>query len=500
MSDPLSPSLKEVVCLSKRYNVIPIFREIVADLCTPVSLLSLFYQERGEEDRFGIFLFESAEGSNRLGRYSFLGLSWRYKIEIYFDFVRITSREEKEIREIPHHGDPLGILRQFQKEFHYYSEPDYPEIPCGPVGYFSYETVSFFEKIPVPERSKDQAFAVFTVPDEMIVFDNQRHRGYLVKILYLKDQSDPESAYRKAEESFSDLLRTIGTVSLRRIKPEEKRIRLYPVIAESEFEDRAERVKKEIEKGEIIQLVLSQPFISGEIPDPILLYRAQRLINPSPYMYFLHLDDLILVGSSPETMVRLKHGHALVRPIAGTRPRGRNAEEDRRNANDLLQDEKERAEHLMLVDLGRNDLGRSSRPGSVQVTELMCIERYSHVMHLVSSVESELSEDQDAYDLFRSVFPAGTLSGAPKVRAMELIADLEKEPRGAYGGAVGYIGFQGDMDFAITIRTACISNHRLTVQAGAGIVYDSDPEHERQETVNKAKAIQTALEFIPALN
>lgn len=500
MPNPLQPDLVEIDRISKTFNVIPLFREIVADLTTPVSLLSLFYQERAAEDRFGIFLFESAEGANRLGRFSFLGLSWKYKITIYSDFVRIEDKTESTIKDILHYGDPLSILRQFQKEFHYYSVPGQPEIPCGPVGFFSYETVSFFEEIPIPDQCKDRAFAIFTVPDEMIVFDNQKHRAHLVKILYKTDQIDLETAYRNADLRLSDLTRIIDTVPLQRIENGEREIRLYPMIPEAEFEKRVERTKENIVSGEIIQLVLSQPFMSDRIPDPILLYRAQRLINPSPYMYFLHLDDVILVGSSPETMVRLTHGHALVRPIAGTRPRGQNEEEDRKNANDLLNDEKERAEHLMLVDLGRNDLGRVARTGSVQVTELMHVERYSHVMHLVSSVESELNEGEDAYDLFRSVFPAGTLSGAPKVRAMQLIAELEDEPRGPYGGAVGYFSFQGNMDFAITIRTASIADHRLTVQAGAGIVYDSDPYYERQETINKAKAIQKALEFIPALN
>jgi anthranilate synthase component 1 len=256
------------------------------------------------------------------------------------------------------------------------------------------------------------------------------------------------------------------------------------------------RIKEYIADGDIIQAVLSQSFVCSPAPDPWLLYRAQRYVNPSPYMYFLHFGDSVLVGSSPETMVRLENGVATLRPIAGTRPRGQTEQKDRYLADELLQDPKERAEHLMLVDLGRNDLGRVAEVGTVQVTDLMVVERYSHVMHLVSNIVCDLQTGSDAWDLLKATFPAGTLSGAPKVRAMEIIAELEKEPRGPYGGAIGYVSFTGNMDLAITIRTACIQDGRLTVRAGAGIVADSNPERERQETLNKAMAIQRALELI----
>jgi anthranilate synthase component 1 len=256
------------------------------------------------------------------------------------------------------------------------------------------------------------------------------------------------------------------------------------------------KIKEYIRAGDVIQTVISKPFVCAPPPDLWALYRAQRFINPSPYLYFLSLDEVTLIGSSPETMVRLENGVATLRPIAGTRPRGKNEQEDRSLANELLQDEKERAEHLMLVDLGRNDLGRIAEVGTVQVTDLMIVERYSHVMHLVSNICCDLKPDLDAWDLLRATFPAGTLSGAPKVRAMEIIAELEKKPRGPYGGAVGYISFNGNMDMAITIRTACIEDGQLTVQAGAGIVADSDPELERIETVNKAMAMQKALQLV----
>ena len=270
---------------------------------------------------------------------------------------------------------------------------------------------------------------------------------------------------------------------------------LAAAVPDEEFRTQVRAIKEHIRAGDVIQAVLSQPFESASAPEPWRLYRAMRYVNPSPYLFFLHLDDTVLVGSSPETMVRLENGIATLRPIAGTRPRGRTEQEDRTLADELLQDEKERAEHLMLVDLGRNDLGRVAEIGSVQVTDLMVVERYSHVMHLVSNIKSDLRSGLDAWDLFAATFPAGTLSGAPKVRAMEIIGRLEGRPRGPYGGAVGYLSFSGNMDMAITIRTACIMDGRLTVRAGAGIVADSDPERERQETVNKAKAFQKALEL-----
>jgi anthranilate synthase component 1 len=267
------------------------------------------------------------------------------------------------------------------------------------------------------------------------------------------------------------------------------------LISADTFRKQVTTVKDHIQLGDVIQTVISQPFQCDAPADIISLYRAQRYVNPSPYLYFFHLDEMALVGSSPETMVRLENRVATLRPIAGTRPRGDDEQEDRSLASELLADEKERAEHLMLVDLGRNDLGRIARTGTVQVTDLMVVERYSHVMHLVSNINCDVEDDYDAWDLLRASFPAGTLSGAPKVRAMEIIDELENGPRGPYGGAVGYFSFSGNMDLAITIRTACIENGTLTVRAGAGVVADSDPEAERLETVNKAMAIQRALEL-----
>jgi anthranilate synthase component 1 len=262
------------------------------------------------------------------------------------------------------------------------------------------------------------------------------------------------------------------------------------------YREHVKKVKEYILAGDVIQTVVAQPFSCPAPPDLKALYRSQRYVNPSPYMFFMHLDEVAMVGSSPETLVRVENGVATLRPIAGTRPRGKTEQEDRALADEMLSDEKERAEHLMLVDLGRNDLGRVAETGSVQVTDLMVVERYSHVMHLVSNIVCDLLPDKDAWDLLAATFPAGTLSGAPKIRAMEIISELEKEPRGPYGGAVGYVSFDGNMDLAITIRTAIIENGEVVVRAGAGIVADSDPEFERTETVNKAMAIQRALQLL----
>jgi anthranilate synthase component 1 len=330
-----------------------------------------------------------------------------------------------------------------------------------------------------------------------LIFDNIRHTLLSVVISFVESTPYADKVYQAAIDRITVLLNKIESE-----KPEQNSsevqsvLNLKPLWEDDVFQSLVKRVKQYILVGDVIQAVISQPFTCSPAPDLWSLYRAQRYINPSPYLFFLHLDDTALVGSSPETMVRLESGVATVRPIAGTRPRGSTEQEDRSLADELLKDEKERAEHLMLVDLGRNDLGRVAETGTVQVTDLMIVERYSHVMHLVSNIRCDMMPEYDAWDLLRATFPAGTLSGAPKVRAMEIIAELEKDPRGPYGGAVGYVSFHGNMDMAITIRTACIHGNQLTVRAGAGIVADSDPEREHIETQNKAMAIQKAVELV----
>lgn len=482
------PDQKTFCELFSRRNVTPLCREILADMDTPVTVLKKIYADRGPA-----FLFESVEGGERWGRYSFLSVSARSHLRIFQD--RVEIQKNGKIKTVPHRGNPLALLRDFMKQFDAATVPDLPRFWGGLVGYLTYEAVSFFENIP-HHLPADRPLAHFVMPDEMLIFDNIRNSLMIVAMAFKEDADDPNQALASASRKIDDLETRIAAGL------SEPPVRRHPVsvpkplVPPDAFCGKVKKIKDCITAGDIIQAVISQPFVCAAPDDLISLYRAQRYINPSPYLFFLHLDGTALVGSSPETMVRLENNVATLRPIAGTRPRGTSEQEDRALADELLADEKERAEHLMLVDLGRNDLGRVAETGTVQVTDLMMIERYSHVMHMVSNIRCDLAAPHDAWDLMAATFPAGTLSGAPKVRAMEIIAELEDYPRGPYGGAVGYISFNGNMDLAITIRTACVENGRLTVNAGAGIVYDSDPEKERQETVNKAKAIAKALELI----
>ncbi len=483
------PDKKQFEALAGKHNVVPLCAEILADTETPVSLLRKFYANSGP-----IFLLESVEGGERWGRYSFLGTSARSHIRVFKTHVEISTAVET--KRIPHDRDPLKVLKELSAGFNPAKVPGLPRFWGGLVGYLTYEMVSFFEKIP-HKLPDEKPLAHFIIPDELIIFDNIRNTMTAVVITFIEEQKEIAAAYRTASSRIECM-----TAKMSRPMPPEKEPGAagsgapLAKIAPETFMDKVKKVKNHIQSGDVIQTVISQPFSCRAPEDLWMLYRAQRYINPSPYLFFMHLGDTALVGSSPETMVRLENQVATLRPIAGTRPRGNTEKEDRLLADELLADEKERAEHLMLVDLGRNDLGRVARTGTVQVTDLMFVERYSHVMHLVSNITCDLKPEMDAWDLIRSTFPAGTLSGAPKVRAMEIIADLENAPRGPYGGAVGYISFGGNMDLAITIRTACVESGQLTIRSGAGIVADSDPEKEHQETVNKARAIQKALEMI----
>ena len=483
------PNIDEFRNLAEQANVIPVCMEMLADTETPVSLLRKIYK-----NNTSVFLFESVEGGERWGRYSFLGVSAKTHIRIFPKFVEVC--ENGSCRQIPHNGDPFAVLRILMNRYQPAQVVGLPRFWGGMVGYLTYEMVSFFESIPnlLPES---KPLAHFIIPDELLIFDNIRHTLLLVVISFLEKEQNPDAAFHQATDRLKSLLEEMGQhIPQDDVYPDKVEFVLKAPWEEEDFRFLVKRVKEYIRAGDVIQTVISKPFTCASPPDPWTLYRAQRFINPSPYLYFLGLEEMTLVGSSPETMVRLENGVATLRPIAGTRPRGKNEQEDRSLANELLADEKERAEHLMLVDLGRNDLGRVAETGTVQVTDLMIVERYSHVMHLVSNICCDLQSDWDAFDLLRATYPAGTLSGAPKIRAMEIIAELEQTPRGPYGGAVGYISFHGNMDMAITIRTASIEKGTLTVQAGAGIVADSNPESERKETVNKAMAMQKALELV----
>ncbi len=488
----LFPARDTFAELLTRGNLVPVCCDILADTETPVSALAKI-RRPGRP----VFLLESVEGGERWGRYSFLGASASRHVRLFRDHVELDENGSR--RRVEHGGDPLHVLRALMAPYRPVAVPGLPRFWGGLVGWFAYETVSFFERIP-HALPPEEPLAHFVVTDELLIFDNVRHTLTLLVPVFRPDgsQEDPGRLYDEAVSR----LKTLAD-SLARPLPVPAVPLAMPAAPETPaFRSRVSRddffrmvrtIKDHITAGDIIQAVISQPFELRPSPDPWFLYRAQRYVNPSPYMFFMELDDRVLVGSSPETMVRLENGVASLRPIAGTRPRGATEQEDRRLADELLKDPKERAEHLMLVDLGRNDLGRVAETGTVQVTDLMVVERYSHVMHLVSNITCDLRRDADAWDLLRATFPAGTLTGAPKIRAMEIIAALEPTPRGPYGGAVGYIAFTGNMDLAITIRTACLHRGIMTVQTGAGIVADSVPEREYEETENKARAMLKAV-------
>ena len=483
------PSKTEFAELAKTKTVIPVGSKILADTETPVSVLARFAEKSSN-----CFLFESADGGERWGRYSFLGASARATVTVFRDAV-VLSEGIRE-RRIPHNGDPLGVLRQLISKYTPAELPELPRFIGGLVGYVAYEMASYFEPRVPNNLPADKPLAEMMIPSDLLIFDNVKHTLSVIALAFTED-GESEGVFAEARGRVETLLAELRERFSEDIVASKQPLTLpRPTHKPEEFKAMVEKVKARIYEGDIIQCVVSQSFVGSAPDDLVSLYRAQRFINPSPYLFFFKCHGCVLIGSSPETLIKLENRTATLRPIAGTRPRGATEHDDRKHADDLLKDEKERAEHLMLVDLGRNELGRVSLPGTVQVNDLMVVERYSHVMHLVSNIVSELETGVDAFDLFKSAFPAGTLSGAPKIKAMEIIAELEPEPRGAYGGACGYFAFDGDMDFAICIRTAVVEHKRLTIRAGAGIVADSDPEAEQQETVNKARGMSQALEML----
>ena len=484
-------SLEQYLEQARQYSVVPVTAPLLADRHTPVTLLQRF--DKGQE---GVFLLESVEGGEQWGRYSFLGIDAHALLEIREDFVVVRECDGAPEQSIPHGGQPLETLREWIKNYRAGEQPDLPRFFGGLVGYFTYEMVSFFEKI--PHKLENEPFGAFVVPRTILILDNLK-QILTVCVTTFPGQLGP----REQETLYRHAVAEIEKIAAELDKPLDAAspgytadLTMTPLLPEREYRKKVETIKEHIRNGDIIQCVFSQPFIAGETPDAVSLYRALRFSNPAPYLFYMNLGGTVLAGSSPETMVRLEGRTATLRPIAGTRKRGVTEQQDRELADEMLRDPKEKAEHLMLVDLGRNDLGRVARTGTVQVTDLMFVERHPHVMHLVSNVTAELEDGYDGFDLFRATFPAGTLSGAPKVRAMQIIAEQETTPRGPYGGAAGYIAYNGNIDFAITIRTATIRNGKLTARAGGGIVYDSLSENERLETVNKAMGITHALEML----
>ena len=487
------PSFEEFRELSKRGNLIPVYREILADEETPVTALLKIRK------RPYAFLLESVDGGEKWGRYTFLGADPMAVIRVRPDEVEVRSNGSR--MQIPHGGDPLAVLKELLARYRPVTVDGLPRFSGGAVGFLSYDMVRYFERRLEKGRRAESGLddAVFMVTDTLIVFDNVRHTIKVVASARCEDGPGClEGAYAEATAKIDGMIERLQEPVkplLLRSRDVQRDVEFRPNMTPGAFREMVSRAKDYIGAGDIIQAVLSQRFSAANAIDPVDLYRALRFVNPSPYLFFLKMEDVHLIGSSPEVMVRVEDGFAELRPIAGTRRRGRTEQEDRSLADELLEDPKERAEHVMLVDLGRNDLGRIAAIGSVQVNQYMIVERYSHVMHLVSNVRARLAEGKDCFDVMRAAFPAGTLTGAPKVRAMEIIDELEPEGRGPYGGAVGYMSFTGNMDFCITIRTMLLRGGTLSIQVGAGIVADSDPEKEYEETLNKAAGMMKAVKL-----
>ncbi len=486
------PSLEEFKQKAKKGNLIPIYREILADRETPVSAF-----QKIDDGRYS-FLLESMEGGEKWARYSFLGS--RPSV-----IVRTFGRRAEIIRsgktaKLSFERDPLEVIKKVLSEYRPVPDPSLPRFFGGAVGFMGYDVVRFFEELPGREKAGlDTPDIFFMITDTLVVFDNVTHMIKVVSNAHVKGRS-VEVAYNEAVKKINNLVRRLKAgIKIQgargKGKTKAKDHLLTSNFTQPQYEQAVLQAKEYIKAGDIFQVVPSQRFQTRISVEPYEIYRALRLINPSPYMYFLRCGDTTVVGASPEVMVRLEGNRIELRPIAGTRRRGVDEEEDKVLAEELLADPKERAEHIMLVDLGRNDVGRVSDPGSVNVSELMVIERYSHVMHIVSNVRGRLSAENDAYDVIRACFPAGTVSGAPKIRAMQIIDELEPTKRGPYAGAVGYFGFSGNMDTCITIRTLVIKNSVAYIQAGGGVVADSNPAAEYQETVNKARAMMRAVEM-----
>jgi anthranilate synthase component 1 len=486
------PARGDVGTLAREGNLIPVCREILADLETPVS--AFLKVHRGP---YG-FLLESVEGGEKWGRYSFLGTEPALVFRARGREVEIETPGTGTTREIV--DDPFEALRRLLARYRPVAVPGMPRFAGGAVGHIGYDMVRAFERLPrllpddlgLPE-------ACLLLTESLLVFDNVAQKIKIVSHVHVREGESLESAYDAAVARIDTLVSRLAAPPVEPPTGEATPGKVTSNVAQADYQKGVERAKEYIRAGDIIQVVLAQRF---ELPlgaAPFNVYRCLRTVNPSPYMFYLALGDHSLAGASPEVMARVEDGELTVRPIAGTRPRGTVEREDKMLAAELVADPKERAEHLMLLDLGRNDVGRVARTGTVEVTESFVIELYSHVMHLVSNVRGQLADGRDGFDAFRATFPAGTLTGAPKIRAMEIIEELEPARRGVYGGAVGYFAFSGATDTAIAIRFVLMRNGRAYVQAGAGIVADSDPESEHRECVNKARAMIQAVHLAEAL-
>ncbi|MEX0994780.1 MAG: anthranilate synthase component I [Balneolaceae bacterium] len=478
-------NFKDFQKLAKTYNAIPVSRRMLADVMTPVSV----FLSIKDEAEFP-FLLESVEGGEQLARYSFLGRNPYQVLSFDGKETLLNKNGQYENRE----GSYFEVLRELTTAFKEPELQDLPRLTGGAVGFSSYDTVRLIEDLPdTPEDDINLPEAIWAFYDEVIAFDHVKQQLILIKTVFIDSESDLQKLFADARDSLDSLEQTVKTLHPATHNFELDKDAITSNLAKPEFEEMVEKAKTHIYEGDIFQVVLSQRF---EVPfqgDKFMLYRALRMVNPSPYLFYLEFDGFSLVGSSPEVLVRVQKDKVHLLPIAGTRPRGKNREEDLALEEDLKKDPKEVAEHIMLVDLGRNDLSRVCKAGSVKLVRNQVIERYSHVMHIVSDVTGELDSGMTSVDALMQCFPAGTVSGAPKIRAMEIIDAMEPTKRGPYAGAVGYFDFSGNMDTCIAIRTMIATDDKVYIQAGAGIVADSDPEKEFEETRNKAGALIEAL-------
>jgi anthranilate synthase component 1 len=482
------PSRNEFIELAKQGNLVPVYAEMLADFETPLSAFQKI--DNGDHS----FLLESVEGGENLARYSFLGGS--PSLVFSSKGSKVSIREGKVTKNFQS-NDPITELKAIMSRYKSVGLSGLPRFSGGLVGYIGYDIVRFFERI--PDKNADDLKVpdcLFMLADTMLIFDHVDRKIKVVSNAHVT--GDAGKCYDSAVKRIAGIIDKLKSAKEKKYathKTPPRKISFKSNATKEEFAASVNSAKEHIRKGDIIQVVLSQRFQVPVKSEPFQIYRALRSINPSPYMYYLKMGDICLVGSSPEIMVRSEDGKVEVRPIAGTRPRGASADEDGDLIKELLEDPKERAEHIMLVDLGRNDIGRVCDFNTVKVSELMTVEKYSHVMHIVSDVSGRLTPGRDIFDVIRATFPAGTVTGAPKVRAMEIIDELENTRRGTYAGLVGYLSFSGNLDSCITIRTILIKDKTAYIQAGAGIVADSKPENEYQETVNKAKALLNAIEM-----
>ncbi|GIV10674.1 MAG: anthranilate synthase component I [Fimbriimonadales bacterium] len=486
-----TPELADYIAIAQQGRMTPVYRVALADWETPVSA---FYKVAAQESY--AFLLESVTGGEQIARYSYIGFAPTLILRTKGRTARVWERSTGwRSVEIPPPQTPLDIARALLRRYPYQASPHLPRFTGGLVGYLSYDLVRFFERLPsAPHDDLQTDDCCLIAPEVLLIFDHALHT---ITILTNPEPcADPQMRYHHALARIDATLLRLRTPLPPPPRYTDPQFNLSPQpnITREAFENAVRKTVEYIHAGDCIQVVLSQRFSQPITAPPFYLYRALRTINPSPYMFYLQFDDTSLIGASPEVLATVEDGRAKTRPIAGTRPRGKTAEDDSRLAEELLADPKERAEHIMLVDLGRNDIGRVSIYGTVRTTDLMMIERYSHVMHIVSEVQGQLRPDADAFDVLRACFPAGTVSGAPKVRAMEIIDELEPTQRGPYAGAVGYFSYTNEMDACITIRTILVKDRMAHVQAGAGVVADSVPEREYDECLNKARAALKAIE------